>query len=112
MKARREGIESLVGEKRGKNRGRAHISLKEEKAFLSSFDADARKGKWVTANAIHEAHKQKLGKSIKKSVTYRLLKRHRWRKIVPRPEHPKHDPQKMKRFREAIFPPGYDPYED
>lgn len=112
MQCRRHGVESLVGEKRGKGRPRAHMSSEEEKIFLASFGEGCKKGKWVTANTIHQTHQKVLGKPIKKSVTYRLLKRHRWRKIEPRPEHPKHDPKKMKHFKEVIFPPDYDPYED
>ena len=111
MKCRREGIESLVGEKRGQSRGRAHLSLEEEKELLNEFKEKAESGTIVTAKAIQIAHCQKVGKTLKPSVTYRLLKRHRWRKITPRPEHPKHDPDKMKNFKEAIFPPGFDPYE-
>jgi len=112
MKCRREGIESLAGEKRGRSRGRAHMTLGEEKVFLERFKNEAESGELVTIKKIQFLHSEKLGKKLNLTVTWRLLKRHDWRKIVPRPKHPKHDPEKMKRFKEAVFPPGFDPYEN
>ena len=109
---RKEGWDKLLGEKRGENRGKAHLKLSEEADFLESFKIEAEKGNLVTGRLIHEAHKNLLGRQVNPTVTYRLLSRHGWRKIIPRPEHPKHDPKKMKHFKEAIFPPGYDPYEN
>lgn len=112
MKCRKEGVESLMGEKRGQNRGKAHLSLDEERDFLKSFEYKAEKGQLVTTKQIHKAHGELLQKELNPTLTHRLLHRHGWRKIAPRPEHPKHDTEKMKRFREGVFPPGYDPYED
>ena len=109
---REESWDRLLGERRGENRGKAHLKLDEEVQFLESFKVKAEKGSLVTGRLIYEAHKKLLGKELNPTITYRLLARHRWRKIVPRPEHPKHDPEKMKAFKEAIFPPGYDPYGD
>lgn len=109
---REGGWDRLLGERRGQNRGKAHLKLKEEAKFLESFKIRSAKGNLVTAKQIHAAHAKLLKKELDPTVTYRLLERHGWRKIAPRPEHPKHDPEAMKRFKEAIFPPGYDPYED
>ncbi len=112
MKCRREGLRSLTGEKRGQSRGKAHMSLREEESLLNPFREKALSGRLVTVREIQSAHCRRVGKPLNETVTYRLLRRHRWRKIAPRPEHPKHDPGRMKRFREAIFPPDFDPYED
>jgi transposase len=109
---REGGWERLLGERRGQNRGKAHLTLEKEAEFLESFRARSEKGNLVTAKQIHAAHGKLLKKDLDPAVTYRLLNRHGWRKIAPRPEHPKHDPEKMKAFREAIFPPGFDPYEN
>ena len=111
MKCRREGVESLIGERRGQSRGKAHLSLKEEKAFLEEFKKKAESGELVTIRELYASHCARVNKNLNRTVTYRLLRRHRWRKITPRPEHPKHDPKRLKRFKEAFFPPGFDPYE-
>lgn len=109
---REGGWNRLLGEKRGQNRGKAYMKLDNELRFLDSFKIKAEKGSLVTSKSVHEAHKELLNRDLNPSSTYRMLGRHGWRKIVPRPEHPKHNPEKMKDFREAIFPPGYDPYGD
>ena len=109
---RTEGWKRLLGEKRGQSRGKAHLSFEEEKSFLETFKNTAETGKLILCQSIHEAHNQIVGKVLNKTVTYRLLHRHGWRKVAPRPEHPKQNKADMKRFKEAIFPPGYDPYED
>lgn len=106
------GWDRLLGERRGRNRGKAHLKLEDEAGFLESFKVRSEKGSLVTAKEIHAAHGRLVKKDLDPTVTYRLLDRHGWRKIAPRPEHPEHDPLKMKAFREAIFPPGFDPYED
>ncbi|MFH0820487.1 MAG: winged helix-turn-helix domain-containing protein [Candidatus Peregrinibacteria bacterium] len=106
------GWDRLLGERRGRNRGRAHLEPEKEAEFLESFKVKSEKGSLVTVSQIHKAHAELLEKDLDPTVTYRLLERHGWRKIAPRPEHPKHDREAMKHFRGAIFPPGYDPYGD
>ena len=108
----KEGWGRLLGERRGKNRGKAHWNIEEELQFLKPFMERAKKGELVIIKEIHREHQRLLGIDIHKTVTYRLLHRHEWRKITPRPEHPKHNLEDIKRFKEAIFPPSYDPYEN
>ncbi len=43
----------------------------------------------MTINEIHEAYQIKIGKRTTREGFYALLKRHGWRKVTPRPEHPK-----------------------
>ena len=107
---RKEGV-SMFLDKRGQNRGRAKWTEEEEKEFLEKFKDKAMSGTIVTVKEIVDSHRDKLGKQIALATTYNLLRRHGCRKIVPRPEHPNHDPEKAELFREAIFPPNYDPYE-
>ena len=38
---------------------------------------------------------------LHKATIYRFLKRNDWRKIVPRPVHPKNDPEQMKAFKKT-----------
>lgn len=111
-KCHHEGLGSILGEQRGQKRSRAHLTLDEEAAFLAPFVQQAEKGALLTQNILYKAHKERLSQeALDRSVTARLLERHGWRKIAPRPEHPNYDPLLEKSFKEVIFPPGYDPYE-
>jgi hypothetical protein len=106
-----EGWNRIIGERRGQNRGKASLSLKEESDFLESFKSESKTGKLVLEKSIHKSHCDILGKTVDETTTYRLLHRHGWRKIVPRPNHPKHNAKDVMHFKKAIFPPDYDPYE-
>jgi len=104
-KYRAQGESFLLGEKRGGGRGNAHLTLKEEKRFLAPFIGKAKKSGILIVSDVHEAHKKLLGKEkMHHSITYNLLHRHDWRKIVPRPSHPKSDTEAQLEFR-ASFPP-------
>ena len=50
-------------------------------------------------SGIKKAYEQELGKSVPKSTVYRMLARHNWRKIVPRPRHPKADIEAQEAFK-------------
>lgn len=39
-----------------------------------------------------------MGHQVHKSTVYRLLQRHQWRKIKPRPRHPNTDPEEQEKF--------------
>jgi hypothetical protein len=43
------------------------------------------------AHSGESRHEQALGRKVPKSTVYRMLARHGWRKVVPRPRHPKFD---------------------
>jgi len=45
---------------------------------------------------------QTLGYKVPASSVYRMLERHGWRKIVPRPSHPKADPQAQEAFKKTL----------
>jgi transposase len=67
----------------------AYMSEEEESAFLEPFTQAGDVGGILEISPIHKAHCEILGKDIPLSTTYRLLHRHGWRKIEPRPRHPK-----------------------
>ena len=60
----------------------------EEKIFLDQFTELADAGQLVTIAIIMEKYKEKTGKTCSDTTIYRLLKRHGWRKVAPRPAHP------------------------
>lgn len=99
----RSGEAALIGEKRGRTRSAAHLTMDQERALLRPIEKKAMKGHVTTAQEIHQAHSKRVGKPLDETVTYRLLKRHGWRKIVPLPHHPKGDADARKEFR-AFFP--------
>lgn len=83
--------------------GRHHqnLSLEEELSFLAPFLDRARSGELSTANEIRKAYETRVGRKIAKSTIYRMLTRHDWRKIAPRPRHPKQDPAAAAAFKKT-----------
>ncbi len=82
----RRGAEAVEGPGKG-GRLRAYLSLDEEASFLEPFKKKAITGQIATALEIQKALGKRLGHSVHKTTVYRLLKRHGWRKIAPRPFH-------------------------
>ncbi len=94
------GVIALTELKRG---GRYHALMtpEEEKLFLSAFLEQANKGILVTANEIKQAIEKQLGRSVHKTTVYRMLERNGWRKIMPRPSHPKRDKEAGLAFKKG-----------
>ncbi len=84
----RQGIMAIETNGSGGRRN-CYLSLEEEKDFLETFFARAAKGQIPTITEIKLAYEQKIGKKVHKTTIYRLLDRHKWRKIIPRLNHPK-----------------------
>jgi transposase len=94
----REGASALCTVGRG---GRRHenLSLQEEEALLRAFSSRAEKGGVLEVSAVKASYEARVGYSVPKSTVYRMLKRHGWRKIAPRPRHPKSDPAQQEAFK-------------
>lgn len=86
-KYKKGSIEALKNKKRGGNH--RNLSLEEEREFLKAFEEKAKKGQIVTAKEIEKAYIEKVGHSIGNGQIYYVLKRHGFRKIMPRSRHPK-----------------------
>lgn len=71
--------------------GRHHqyLSPEQEARVLKPFVAQANAGGMLKVAELRRAYEQHVGKSVALSTIYRLLERHGWRKVVPRPRHPK-----------------------
>ena len=83
----REGIKTLMG---GKYRGnRRNMSIEEEAALLGEFKEQAKQGRIVEVSTIKAAYEKKAGHTIGSGQIYQVLRRHKWRKIMPRSKHPK-----------------------
>lgn len=64
------------------------LSYEEEDQILNKFRQTAEQGELVTVQEIKKAFDEKLGKDTGRSYIYTLLKRHGWRKVMPRSKHP------------------------
>jgi len=73
--------------------GRRHQYLgpEEERELLAPFVERAHAGGMLTVAEIQRAYQERIGKAVAPSTIYRLLDRHGWRKVVPRPRHPEAD---------------------
>ncbi len=81
--------------------GRHHeyLSLEEERAFLQPFFSRAERGEIATAQEIQQALEAQVQHEVHLSSVYRLLHRHGWRKLAPRPRHPKANPKEQDAFQ-------------
>jgi transposase len=68
-----------------------YFTAEEEATFLQPFLVKAEAGGILNAMEIKVAFEAKVGKVVAKSTVYRMLERCGWRKIAPRPRHPKAD---------------------
>ena len=65
------------------------LSIEEENEILSSFEKKADAGQIITVQDIKRAFDERIGKNTGRGYIYMLLKRHGWRKVMPRARHPK-----------------------
>lgn len=93
-----KGPEGLNRKGRGGRRW-GFMSINEEEKFLKGIREEAIEGKIVTINEIYQQLKKQLKREISKSYVYKLLYRHGWRKIGPRPKHMKKDVKIQEEFK-------------
>ena len=86
-KYREQGLEEFI-----RNKYKAHhrsLTDAEEDAILAPFEKAAEAGQVVTVKEIKAAFDKVRGKDTGRGYIYMLLKRHGWRKVMPRSKHPK-----------------------
>jgi transposase len=84
----KDGLAYFEQENR-KGGNRRNLSFQDEEAFLAEFKEAASKGILVSVWDIRTAYNQRIGHASGLGTIYKILKRHGWRKIMPRSEHPK-----------------------
>ena len=94
----REGPGGLARVGRGGRRW-ALLSWEEEEAFLEQWHQKAAVGEVLTVHDLHQALAQRVGRKVSLAYVYRLLHRHGWRKLGPRPHHPKRQPELQEEFK-------------
>jgi len=90
-------------------RRRALLSWEQEEAFMTDWKAPAERGELVVLTPLRVALDQQLGRRVKPSVVYRLVQRHRWRKVAPDTRHPKADPQVQAEWKKKRCPKSWRP---
>ena len=74
-------------------RRRSLMSWEAEQDFLRPWEEQAKEGGLLVLSPIRAALAQQLGRPVARSVVWRLLARHDWRKVAPDTRHPKSDPK-------------------
>jgi transposase len=96
----RHGPVALEGPGKG-GRRRAYLTVEEEAEFLRSFQEQAVTGQVATTREIQRQLEKKLGHPVDRSMVYKMLQRHGWRKVVPRTAHEKSDPERQAAFKKT-----------
>jgi transposase len=95
------GLAGIEAKGRGQ-RQKAYLTIEEEQAFLAPFMEKASRGELCTIKDIQEVYKETFGISVHRTTIQRLLKRHGWRKVVPRPVHAKQDAMAQEEFKKKL----------
>jgi len=82
-------------------RRRGLLGLEQERRLLVELTVKAKKGQVVTARIVRERAERLVGHSVSKDYAYDLLHRHEWRKVQPRPHHPKRNKAKQQAFKKT-----------
>ena len=96
------GLKALKPKPSG-GRQRENMTLAEEKALLDRFAKAAGAGEMLNIHDIKAAYEKAIGHETSNSTVYNLLARHGWRKLMPRPFHPKRDLAAQNAFKKAAF---------
>ena len=83
-------------------RQRVYLSLEQERSFLERLTDRSRLGELTTVREIKAELDKQVGQAVAESTVYRMLKRHPWRKVVPRPKHPKREERKQEAFKKTF----------
>lgn len=94
----RNGVESIYSKPRGGRRS-SFLTWQEEEKVLEELRDKANKGLLVVIKMVKAEIEQRLQHPVSKDYPYDLLHRHGWRRIVPRPKHPKQDPAIQAEFK-------------
>ena len=84
---KKQGLEEFIRIKQTSHN--RNMSVEQEAKVLAKFEEEADAGHELTVNQIRQGLESELGKETSVAYAYRVLKRHGWRKVMPRPKHPK-----------------------
>ncbi len=78
-----------------------NLTEEQEAEVLAPFVGQAAVGNVLKVAEIQTAYESRIGKTVPNSTIYRMLGRHGWRKVTPRPRHPKADVTARGAFKKA-----------
>jgi transposase len=96
----RGGLAGAQGRPKG-GRRHANLTVEQEQALLVPLQQAAQRGRLVTVRSIQVRYESQLGRAVPPSSVYRLLARHQWRRVQPRPKHPKDNPRARAAFKKT-----------
>ena len=96
----KDGAKMLASDPHG-GRHRENVSPSEEKSLLEPFVQRAERSGVISVAGIKQAYEKEVGRKVPKSTVYRMLERHGWRKLAPRPSHPDGDPAAQESFKKT-----------
>jgi transposase len=92
----------------GRRESRSILAFGQESALLKSVEARSLKGEILTAKEIRKEVEKQAGRHVSDDYLWDLFKRHGWKKKVPRPKHPNHNPAVQEAFKKN-FPMQWQP---
>ena len=78
-----------------------YMTIEQERQFLSHFLDQASHGGVLVVSEIKRAFETQVGHKVAESTIYRMLDRHDWRTIIPRPRHPKSNTEAQEGFKKT-----------
>lgn len=100
---RQQGLEEFA-----RNKYTSHswaMTYEQEEEILRQFQERAEKGQQITVKDIKAAFDKVRGKDTGRGYIYMVLKRHGWRKVMPRSKHPKAADQEACEASKKLSPP-------
>ena len=96
------GIKALKPKPNG-DRRHENMTPAQERALLARFAKRAGAGEMLNIDDLKAAYEEAIGHATSESTVYNLLHRHDWRKLMPRPYHPKRDLKAQNAFKKTAF---------
>lgn len=78
-----------------------YMTVEDERKFLSQFLDKAEQGGILVVGEIKRAFEALVGRKVAKTTIYRMLDRHNWRTIIPRPHHPNSNTEAQEDFKKT-----------
>lgn len=97
----REGVAFLTDRPGRGGRRRTLLQPEQVERLLAKHTAAASAGQIVEAGTFKREYEALVGHKVAASSVYRLLAKAGWRKIVPRPSHPKQNPAAQADFKKT-----------